>query len=117
MNDAVYKFKRYEDSSQEYTGIDKHCGTVIGLWDTAIDTAQMPEQYDGRVEDETTDPAVLEDVNPWENLQVGDIVVHKSFGEGEVMSLEDNYIVVKFHDRESKFHYPSAFEKGYLSVE
>ena len=37
MNDAVYKFKRYEDASLEYTGIDKHTGTVIGLWDTAID--------------------------------------------------------------------------------
>ena len=36
MNDAVYKFKRYEDSSLEYTGIDKHTGTVIGLWNTAI---------------------------------------------------------------------------------
>ena len=24
MNDAVFKFKRYEDSSLSYTGIDKH---------------------------------------------------------------------------------------------
>ena len=24
MNDAVYKFKRYEDSSLEYAGINKH---------------------------------------------------------------------------------------------
>ena len=24
MNDAVYKFKRYEDSSLSYSGIDKH---------------------------------------------------------------------------------------------
>lgn len=24
MNDAVYKFKRYEDASLSYTGIDKH---------------------------------------------------------------------------------------------
>ena len=27
---------RYEDASLEYTGIDKHTGAVIGLWDTAI---------------------------------------------------------------------------------
>lgn len=36
MNDAVYKFKRYEDSSLSYTGINKHEGEDIGLYDTAI---------------------------------------------------------------------------------
>ena len=36
MNDAVYKFKRYEDSSLVYTGIDKQKGKSIGLWDTTI---------------------------------------------------------------------------------
>ena len=38
MNDAVYKFKRYEDSSLSYTGINRHEGERIGLWDTVIDT-------------------------------------------------------------------------------
>lgn len=37
MNDAVYKFKRYEDSSLEYTGIDMHHGTLVGGWDTVIE--------------------------------------------------------------------------------
>ena len=36
MNDAVYKFKRYEDSSLSYTGINKHAGEDIGLYDTVI---------------------------------------------------------------------------------
>jgi hypothetical protein len=36
MNDAVYKFKRYEDSSLIYTGINKHEGEDIGLYDTVI---------------------------------------------------------------------------------
>lgn len=36
MNDAVYKFKRYEDSSLEYSGINKHDGEDIGLYDTTI---------------------------------------------------------------------------------
>ena len=36
MNDAVYKFKRYEDSSLEYSGINKHEGEDIGLYDTTI---------------------------------------------------------------------------------
>lgn len=36
MNDAVYKFKRYEDASLEYTGISKHTDASIGLYDTVI---------------------------------------------------------------------------------
>jgi len=36
MNDAIYKFKRYEDASLVYTGIDKHEGEDIGLYDTVL---------------------------------------------------------------------------------
>jgi len=36
MNDAVYKFKRYEDSSLSYTGINKHEGEDIGLYNTVL---------------------------------------------------------------------------------
>jgi hypothetical protein len=36
MNDAVYKFKRYEDASLEYTGINKHADEDIGLYDTVL---------------------------------------------------------------------------------
>jgi hypothetical protein len=36
MNDAVYKFKRYEDSSLGYTGINKHEGEDAGLYDTVL---------------------------------------------------------------------------------
>jgi hypothetical protein len=38
MNDAVYKFKRYEDSSLVYTGINKHEGEDVGLYDTVLKT-------------------------------------------------------------------------------
>ena len=36
MNDAVYKFKRYEDASLSYTGINKHEDEDVGLYDTVI---------------------------------------------------------------------------------
>jgi hypothetical protein len=36
MNDAVYKFKRYEDSSLEYTGVNKHKGQAVGGYDTVL---------------------------------------------------------------------------------
>lgn len=36
MNDAVYKFKRYEDASLVYTGINKHEDERVGLYDTVL---------------------------------------------------------------------------------
>ncbi len=36
MNDAVFQFRRYEDSSLSYTGINKHEDEVVGGWDTTI---------------------------------------------------------------------------------
>jgi len=36
MNEAVYKFKRYEDPSLVYTGIDRHKGEPVGLYDTVL---------------------------------------------------------------------------------
>jgi len=36
MNDAVYKFKRYEDASLTYTGINKHEGENVGGYDTVL---------------------------------------------------------------------------------
>lgn len=41
INDAVYKFKRYEDASLEYTGINKHEGENIGLFDTVINNDEF----------------------------------------------------------------------------
>ena len=41
MNDAVYKFKRYEDPSLAYTGINKHKGENIGLFDTTISSEEF----------------------------------------------------------------------------
>lgn len=36
MNDAIYKFKRYEDASLSYTGMNRHEGEDVGLWDTVV---------------------------------------------------------------------------------
>lgn len=43
MNDAVFKFKRYEDSSLNYTGVDKHHETRIGGFDTTIEIREFEE--------------------------------------------------------------------------
>lgn len=45
MNDAIFKFKRYEDSSLSYTGIDKHEGKAIGGWDTVINRTEYDQLF------------------------------------------------------------------------
>lgn len=46
MNDAVYKFKRYEDASLSYTGINKHAGERKGGWDTVISNEDYNKLFD-----------------------------------------------------------------------
>ena len=41
MNQAVFQFRRYEDSSLSYSGINKHKGEFIGGWDTTISYQDM----------------------------------------------------------------------------
>ena len=45
MNDAVYKFKRYEDASLEYAGINKHEGEEVGLYDTVLSSSDYEELF------------------------------------------------------------------------
>lgn len=45
MNDAIFKFKRYEDSSLSYTGVDKHEGMDIGGWDTVLKKAEYDQLF------------------------------------------------------------------------
>ena len=45
MNDAVYKFKRYEDASLSYTGINRHEGENRGGWDTVISDADYKSMF------------------------------------------------------------------------
>ena len=43
MNDAVYKFKRYEDASLSYTGVDRHAGEGVGLYSTVVSRADYDQ--------------------------------------------------------------------------
>lgn len=46
MNDAVYKFKRYEDASLEYIGINKHEGEEVGLYDTVLSRVDYASSFE-----------------------------------------------------------------------
>ena len=53
MNDAVFKFKRYEDSSLEYTGINKHAGEqYVGGFDTVLRVAEYEQIFENVAEEE-----------------------------------------------------------------
>lgn len=114
MNDAVYKFKRYEDASLEYTGINTHKGTRIGGWDTVIDTTQLVDDAQEQDVEETIEPEA--EVKPWERLLVNDEVFHKSLGKGIVKALDDKYIIVNFGREDKKFLFPSIFERKFMFV-
>ena len=45
MNQAVFGFKRYEDASLEYIGINKHAGQAIGLYDTVLSRKEYEENF------------------------------------------------------------------------
>jgi len=45
MNDAIYNFKRYEDSSLGYIGINKNKSRVIGLFDTVTSKEEFENKF------------------------------------------------------------------------
>ena len=46
MNDAVYKFKRYEDASLVYTGLEsRHEGEGVGLFNTVLTSEEYKSLY------------------------------------------------------------------------
>jgi len=47
MNDAVYKFKRYEDASLSYTGINSHKNEDVGLYDTVLSKQEFNTVLEG----------------------------------------------------------------------
>ena len=133
MNDAVYKFKRYEDASLVYTGINTHEGENVGGFDTVISeqtyksqipqleitskssTSEMREEKEV-IHDEGENASMeKEDKAPWFSYTAGDRVTHKSFGEGVITSIDDKYIMIEFATSEKKFLFPQCFEKGYVS--
>jgi hypothetical protein len=59
MNEGVYRFKCYEDASLVYTGIDRHAGENVGLWNTVLTDreARLGRSRQHRARPRTTRPA------------------------------------------------------------
>ena len=45
MNQGIFGFRKYENSSLDYTGIDKHEGESIGGWDTVLRREEYEALY------------------------------------------------------------------------
>lgn len=48
MNQGIFGFRKYENSSLNYTGIDKHEGESIGGWDTVLRREEYEALYSKR---------------------------------------------------------------------
>ena len=151
MNDAVYKFRRYEDASLSYTGIERHSyDASVGLFDTALSREDYEEmkRRDSRAEPEVAVPQLVEPTiavetsapepaaapepeptaeapaapparpsrQQLDSIEVGDVVRHKAFGEGTVVSLDEGHIVVHLGGKDRMFPFPGAFEQGFLGL-
>lgn len=46
MNDAVWKFRRYEDASLRYMGLERHRPLDLGLWDTALTEEDFRDSFE-----------------------------------------------------------------------
>lgn len=100
MNDAVYKFRRYEESSLEYTGINKHNGENVGGFSTVVTEDEFHLLYGG--------------ANP---LRKNDKVMIKGVGECIVSSVKGEKFSVKTpKGRALQYMYPDAMNTGTVTM-
>lgn len=137
MNDAVYKFKRYEDASLVYTGINRHAEENVGLYATVLSREDYEKmagaQQDsmvGAVEEKvlpspTADDRIAcrpeeeeEEPPPAPNVRIrkGTLLTHREYGTGIVVKLDESSgrMTVKFGEEKKLFPYPRSLEQGKL---
>ena len=85
MNDAIYKFKRYEDSSLSYTGINKHeSDETIGGWDTTIRKEEYERMfYNQQASMELTAEDIVKHTQVSKSVEIFEEPVRKETPESE----------------------------------
>ena len=94
MNQGIFGFRKYENSSLSYTGIDKHEGESVGGWDTVLRREEYEELY-GKQQATMTD---FEDVLIPEKYRAG----KKSVAVKEVAAAFESGADVKAKQKESE---------------
>lgn len=131
MNDAVYKFKRYEDSSLTYAGINRHAKENRGGWNTVISDEDYNKIFQLQQNSMELKPIsknqeiehieVVEQKNEknqeidFSDIKIGSKLKHKVFGIGIVKNFDKGMIFVTFGEKEKKFQYPNALLQGFLN--
>ncbi len=181
MNDAVWKFKRYEDASLVYTGLrSRHANEAVGLFDTVLSAEEYGKLYSSQQssmsglgydnsavpsvapvaeddsEEDDDEPALIVRAKPAKaeeplaigkisapvpvprsiptpkpnapakstpankidtsGVRVGSPLRHKTFGNGVVKSLDNQYISVTFNGDVKRFKFPVAILDGFLEI-
>lgn len=141
MNDAVYKFKRYEDASLSYAGINRHEGEKVGGYDTVISNEDYSSMFSlQQASMETLEPLPVDfpDMSSVEepqkasvtrtaptpqkkqidasSIKIGSVLRHKAFGLGTVKELDGGRIIVTFDGNDKRFQFPGAIQQGFLSI-
>ena len=88
---------------------------AIDNLDEAVDAVDEVISNLENVISSAEDPDVME-IDPWQELMVGDKVTHKSFGVGTIVSIDNKEMSVQFANKTSRFFIPDAFEKGFLTI-
>ena len=135
MNEAIFSFKRYEDSSLSYTGLDLHAGDDVGGFDTVLrrkeyeqlfygqqDSMKIAEKDDGKPDYAVTSESsaeyavAAEKQALYSRVKVGSVVMHKQHGKVvvEKISKDHKYIHVKFGKMDKMFVFYDTFKKGLL---
>lgn len=103
MNDAVYKFRRYEDASLSYTGINKHAGEKVGLYNTAI-TEEEYKILGGQLVESMQAPAItaadIAEATYLDNIE-DDSDNSSNDSETEVIQDNDSYGINASNDRQT----------------
>ena len=82
------------------------------------DILKMPKGFVAPTEPtHPTKPTYPTDAPNLTNLRIYDFVLHKTFGEGIILAVENGYITVDFSNFVKKFVFPNAFLEGYLTLE
>ncbi len=136
MNQGIFGFRKYENSSLSYTGIDKHKGESIGGWDTVLRREEFEELYSKQqatITDLSETIVSSADMNVNQqtvvsinhnnkkiaqtdlkkkmdkilaSVCVGTIVCHKKFGQGKVVWMDKGQKYIRVKFDEGEKQFP-----------
>ena len=56
------------------------------------------------------------DNNSIPEASAGDLVIHKSYGDGKIKKIDGGFLIAAFNGVNREFQYPACFENGFLTI-